>query len=244
MKKNENMALLAPYIRVNNRQRNLDFYEHILGLRVLHEENAFAFLGGHVAKETRLTLEESPSYRTRAVNGPKKLHTLVLKADTAEIAELLARKIPVERVYKGQTGYAFSALSPEGDRLLLHGEDDVTTLDPVPYPDLLADSGFNGLSDVIVDRLVLNVPDRSVSLPFYDRLPLSVELNEAQGADLQADNDQTWDISMVECSVDKTVDLASFAVICKDLGLETMLNKKETVLIVTDPSRLDWWFVK
>lgn len=240
----ENMALFAPYLRVNNRQRNLEFYEQLLGLRVLHEENAFAFLGGHAARETRLTLEESPSYRTRAVNGPKKLHTLVLKADTAEIAELLARKISVERVYKGQTGYAFSALSPEGDRLLVHGEDDATTLEPVPYPELLADSDFKGLSDVVVDRLVLNVPDRFNSLPFYDRLPLSVELNEAQGDDLQVDNDQTWDISMVECSVDKTVDLASFAVICKDLGLATVLNKKQTVLIVTDSSGLDWWFVK
>lgn len=244
MKRFEQMTLTAPYLRVNNRQRNIDFYEQVLGLRVLHEENALAFLGGHDAKQPRLILEESPSYRTRAVVGLKKLHTLVVKVDAKDIAELLARKCPVLQVYRGEKGYAFSALSPEGDRFLLHGETDVACLEPVAYPDLAADPAFQGVADLEVVAVKLHVPNQAVSSPFYEQLPLTVELIEAQGSDLQVENDQTWDLGGFEFAVDESFDLASLNAHFQSLGAETTLNKKGRTLLVTDPSGLDWWFLK
>lgn len=61
---------------MNNRDLNLAFYKEVLGLKVISEENALAMLGSQSAKthmDTRLILEESPSMRTRAVNGVEKI---------------------------------------------------------------------------------------------------------------------------------------------------------------------------
>ena len=70
----DNIKRAVPVIRVNNRDLNLAFYKETLGLKVISEENALAMLGSKSAKtrtDTRLILEESPSMRTRAVDGVK-----------------------------------------------------------------------------------------------------------------------------------------------------------------------------
>ena len=77
----ENVSGMVPVIRVNNRELNLTFYKEELGLKVISEENALAILGGKTAKtidDAVLIIEESPSMRTRAVSGVKKLRKIVL----------------------------------------------------------------------------------------------------------------------------------------------------------------------
>lgn len=238
------VTLTGPYLRVNNRNHNLAFYQETLGLRLLSEENALAFLGGHVAQTPRLTLEESPSYNFRAVVGTKKLRTLFLKASIGEIAELLARQVTVQQVYRGDLGYAFSAQSPEGHDIVLHGEEDINSLKPCDYPDLPANPNFIGLSDVSVSAVQLNVIDKAHSDLFYAGLPLSLETLEATGQDLQAPSNHTWDLEILEFAVAKDKDLTELKTHFDSLGAETFLNKKETILVVTDPSRIEIWFVK
>ena len=94
----DNIKRAVPVIRVNNRDLNLAFYKETLGLKVISEENALAMLGSKSAKtrtDTRLILEESPSMRTRAVDGVKKLRKIVI--ESPEFTE------------------GFEATSPEGD---------------------------------------------------------------------------------------------------------------------------------
>lgn len=243
MKQLENVSLIAPYLRVNNRQRNLDFYEQVLGLRVLNEENGLAVLGGQT-RQPRLIIEESPAQRTRAVRGLKKLHTLFLQASAGEIAELLARQVPVDRVFQGSAGYGFYATSPEGDQLVLYGAADLTGVQGVSYPDLPASPDFTGLSDITVSSLSLNVPNPEQSAPFYADLPLSVTLLPAQGEDLTAPQDETWDLEVLEFAVPQELDLSEVAGYFAELGGEIFLNRKETLLVVTDPSKMELWFVK
>ena len=94
----ENVSGMVPVIRVNNRELNLTFYKEALGFKVISEENALAILGGKTAKtidDAVLIIEESPSMRTRAVNGVKKLRKIVL--ESPEFTE------------------GFEKISPEGD---------------------------------------------------------------------------------------------------------------------------------
>lgn len=94
----ENVSCMVPVVRVNNRDLNLAFYKDVLGLKVISEENALAILGGKSAKnldDAVLIIEESPSMRTRAVTGVKKLKKIVLASP--EFKE------------------GFEATSPEGD---------------------------------------------------------------------------------------------------------------------------------
>jgi len=94
----ENVSCMVPVVRVNNRDLNLAFYKDVLGLKVISEENALAILGGKSAKnldDAVLIIEESPSMRTRAVTGVKKLKKIVLVSP--EFKE------------------GFEATSPEGD---------------------------------------------------------------------------------------------------------------------------------
>ena len=125
------VARIVPVIKVNNRNLNQDFYVKTLGMKSLLEEGAQLSLGDQTRTE-RLILEESPSMRSRRVKGAKKLARLVIKvAKASEIEALLARGIEVDSLYRGEKGYAFEATSPEGDYILLHAEENLSSLQPV-----------------------------------------------------------------------------------------------------------------
>ena len=110
---------IIPVIKVNNRNLNQDFYVKTLGMKSLLEEAALLSLGDQTKTE-KLILEESPSMRSRRVKGPKKLSRLIIKVqEPKEIEALLAQKPECLKLYRGKVGYAFEALSPEGDRIML-----------------------------------------------------------------------------------------------------------------------------
>ncbi|MFG7388001.1 CppA N-terminal domain-containing protein [Lactococcus lactis] len=45
------ITAFQPVYRVLNREENLDFYREVLGFKVLVEEGAMVWLGGHEAKK-------------------------------------------------------------------------------------------------------------------------------------------------------------------------------------------------
>ena len=122
---------MIPTLKVNNRNLNESFYIETLGMKPLLEESAFLSLGDQSGIE-KLVLEESPSMRNRKVEGSKKLARLLVKVENpSEIEALLARMEKPPRLYKGNKGYAFEVLSPEGDCVLIHAEDDIKDLNKV-----------------------------------------------------------------------------------------------------------------
>ena len=122
---------MIPTLKVNNRNLNELFYVENLGMKPLLEESAFLSLGDQSGIE-KLVLEESPSMRSRKVEGVKKLARLIVKVENpSEIEALLARMDKIPPLYKGNKGYAFEALSPEGDCVLIHAEDDIKNLKKV-----------------------------------------------------------------------------------------------------------------
>lgn len=235
---------LTPYVRVNNRQHNLDFYTQTLGLKLYQEENSLAFLGTHTDPKPVLVLEESPSVRTRAVEGPHKLHSLVFKASSGEIAELLARQVSIQQVYQGQQGYAFSALSPEGHEIWLHGEDDVAKLVACDYPDLPANPEFAGLSAMSLDKIRLRVTDQAGYEALFADLNLPIEWIEDQGPDLETPADETWDLESLEVLVSAETDLSAAQAHFDQLGLENFLNRKGSLLVVTLPNQIELCLTK
>lgn len=94
------ITLVTPVLRINNRERNTEFYRKNLGFKVLKEENSQVFFGGHQEKLVRFSIEESPSMRVRAVEGPKKLASVIIKAeDPKEIESLLASVVFPSRTF-------------------------------------------------------------------------------------------------------------------------------------------------
>lgn len=119
---------IIPTLKVNNRKLNETFYIETLGMKALLEESAFLSLGDQTGLE-KLVLEESPSMRTRKVEGRKKLARLIVKVENPlEIEALLAKTDSIHQLYKGQNGYAFEIFSPEDDLILIHAEDDRASL--------------------------------------------------------------------------------------------------------------------
>ncbi|TYK94094.1 peptidase, partial [Streptococcus pyogenes] len=113
----KNLVFKTPVLRVNNRDLNITFYQKTLGLRLVSEENAIAIFSSWGQGQERFVIEESPSARTRAVEGPKKINTIVIKtAQPKDIEQLLAHGASYETLFKGEKGYAFETVSPEGDR--------------------------------------------------------------------------------------------------------------------------------
>lgn len=244
METNDFIRLTSPYVRVNNKQENLDFFQQQLGFKLFSEENSLAFLGGHEVRQPVLTLEESPESRTRAAVGPKKLHSLVFSAPVAEIAELLVRLEAVEQVYRGQKGWAFSVYSPQGDLILLHGEERLEDLEPAERPDLTPNPDFVGLSTVSLSAINLHAEAPEEVAAFYQGLPVTICPIQAEGPDLATANDQTWDLESLEFAVDAAYDLTALQEHFEQLGAETFINGKKTLLVVTAPNKIELWFVK
>lgn len=237
------VARIVPVIKVNNRNLNQDFYSKTLGMKSLLEEGAQLSLGDQTKTE-RLILEESPSMRSRRVKGAKKLARLVIKvAQASEIEALLARGIEVDNLYRGEKGYAFEAISPEGDRILLHAEEDLSSLQPVEKtPAFEGQDDFIGLSQFDVEKIELRVPDLQAVKTFYQ--PVSnvldfLDVQEAQEEDLQADNTKTWDLAMLKCLVaDFDVEKLSSIFATQKF----FVPKSKKFLISQDRSNIELWF--
>lgn len=237
------VARIVPVIKVNNRNLNQDFYSKTLGMKSLLEEGAQLSLGDQTKTE-RLILEESPSMRSRRVKGAKKLARLVIKvAQASEIEALLARGIEVDSLYRGEKGYAFEATSPEGDHILLHAEENLSSLQPVQEtPAFEGQDDFIGLSQFDVEKIELRVPDLQAVKTFYQ--PVSnvldfLDVQEAQGQDLQADNTKTWDLAMLKCLVaDFDVEKLSSIFATQ----EFFVPKSKKFLVSQDRSNIELWF--
>lgn len=234
---------VIPVLKVNNRNVNQRFYEETLGMKVLVEEGALLSLGD-ASKVEKIVLEESPSMRSRKVEGPKKLGRIVVKvAQAQEIDYLLARQPETSALYQGANGRAFEVVSPQGDTIFVHAEENLESLEPLekaPLVDVPED--FKGLTSFDVDFLEVNVADFAEAEKFYSNLPALahfIHLQEAQGEDLQVENKVTWDLSMIK------VELASFDVeVVKERLGETVdfVHRKGTFLIAKDPSQIELWF--
>ena len=237
------VARIVPVIKVNNRNLNQDFYSKTLGMKSLLEEGAQLSLGDQTKTE-RLILEESPSMRSRRVKGAKKLARLVIRvAQASEIEALLARGIQVDSLYRGEKGYAFEATSPEGDRILLHAEEDLSSLQPVEKTPAFEGQGdFIGLSQFDVEKIELRVPDLQAVKAFYQ--PVSnvldfLDVQESQGQDLTADNTKTWDLAMLKCLVaDFDVEQLSSIFATQ----EFFVPKSKKFLVSQDRSNIELWF--
>ena len=237
------VARIVPVIKVNNRNLNQDFYSKTLGMKSLLEEGAQLSLGDQTKTE-RLILEESPSMRSRRVKGAKKLARLVIKvAQASEIEALLARGIEVDNLYRGEKGYAFEAISPEGDRILLHAEEDLSSLQPVEKtPAFEGQDDFIGLSQFDVEKIELRVPDLQAVKTFYQ--PVSnvldfLDVQEAKGEDLQADNTKTWDLAMLKCLV-ADFDVEKLTSIFATQ--EFFVPKSKKFLVSQDRNNIELWF--
>ena len=234
---------VIPVFKVNNRNVNQRFYEETLGMKVLVEEGALLSLGD-ASKVEKIVLEESPSMRSRKVEGPKKLGRIVVKvAQAQEIDYLLARQPETTALYQGAKGRAFEVVSPQGDTIFVHAEEELeglVPLDSAPLVDVPED--FKGLTSFDVDFLEVNVADLPEAEKFYSNLPTLahlIHLQEAQGEDLQVGNHVTWDLSMIK------VELAAFDVeaLRESLGAAVeFVHRKGSFMIAKDTSRIELWF--
>lgn len=248
MGKIKSLQIASPILKVNNREHNLTFYRGTLGFKVTYEENAFADLGGAESSKTRLTLEESPSMRTRKVEGKKKLaqvSVFVPKAD--EIETLLARGVDYDRLYRGANGWAFEAVSPEGDRFLLHSETEADSLEVVSetpnFTEKVAD--FTYLSDFKIDKVTINVSPFSQQQAFYQDLfedASILEFQTVEGADLSLPNDVTWDLSGFNLDLPEGTSLLDLASHLSELGVNYFMTKKANFLTFKDKSELDLFY--
>ncbi len=248
MERIESLGVLTPVLKINNRENNIKFYQEDLGFKVWNEENAFADLGSHSDKTIKLILEESPSMRTRRVKGPKKVNQLVIKVtNPKEIETLLARGASYHKLYQGEKGWAFEAISPEGDVFLLHSEEDSAHLVEVTGDVRFkaAQTAFSYLSQFTLEKLKINTPNVSLSQAFYDRIfqnHQQLEFIQADGVDLQIDNTETWDLSALELTLDLPISLTTIQADLALSGIRSFVDKRATFLTLKDPSGLDLVF--
>ena len=230
---------MIPTLKVNNRRLNELFYIQTLGMKPLLEESAFLSLGDQSGVE-KLVLEESPSMRTRKVEGNKKLARLIVKvANSFEIEALLARMETLPQLYRGKKGYAFEVLSPEGELVLIHAEDDIKDLKKVDETVTFSkDKKLQYLTafDISVE---INLPEETTSLLEKEEIENGLAFKQAQGSDLLVENNVTWDLSMLKFQV-QTLDLANLRQRFEAVGY--FVPKSEKFFLTKDANNIELWF--
>ena len=230
---------MIPTLKVNNRNLNESFYIETLGMKPLLEESAFLSLGDQSGIE-KLVLEESPSMRSRKVEGVKKLARLIVKvANPSEVEALLARMEKLPQLYKGNKGYAFEIFSPEGDLVLIHSEDDIKDLrkfdETVTFT---KDEELQYLTAFDISAEI-NLPAETTSLLEKEEIENRIAFREAQGGDLLVENNVTWDLSMLKFQV-KELDLASLRQRFEATGY--FIPKSEKFFLTKDTNNVELWF--
>lgn len=230
---------MIPTLKVNNRNLNELFYVENLGMKPLLEESAFLSLGDQSGIE-KLVLEESPSMRSRKVEGVKKLARLIVKVENpSEIEALLARMDKIPPLYKGNKGYAFESLSPEGDCVLIHAEDDIKNLKKVEDEITFSkDENMQYLTAFEIS-VEVNLPDETRSLLEKEDIESRLAFNQAQGSDLLVENNVTWDLSMLKFQV-KEFNLAILRQ--RFETADCFVPKSEKFFLTKDSNNIELWF--
>lgn len=238
---------IVPVLRINNRRVNQMFFEENLGLKTVLEEGAFVELAGHLGDKTaKLVLMESPSMRTRAVEGMKKHKRTVLRVENpAEIESLLARGTIFIQLYQGKKGFAFESVSPEGDRFLVHADKTVSDLREIlPPTSFTISPDFTGLTDFVVSEIDLHTSEVAATQAFYQTILPNQDVlrfHEAQGPDLLCEAGETWDLDSLRITV--TADM-TWEQLEEQLISDYFKDKKETFLQTIDPNKIELWFEK
>ena len=230
---------MIPTLKVNNRNLNELFYIETLGMKPLLEESAFLSLGDQSGIE-KLVLEESPSMRSRKVEGIKKLARLLVKVEKpSEIEALLARMEEIPQLYKGNKGYAFEVLSPEGDCILIHAEDDIKDLKKVEEEVTFAKDEKLRYLTAFEISVEINLPDETSSLLDKKEIENRLAFNQAQGSDLLVENNITWDLSMLKFQVEN-LDLPVLRQRFEEAGY--FIPKSEKFFLTKDTNNIELWF--
>lgn len=230
---------MIPTLKVNNRNLNELFYVENLGMKPLLEESAFLSLGDQSGIE-KLVLEESPSMRSRRVEGVKKLARLIVKVENpSEIEALLARMDKIPPLYKGNKGYAFEALSPEGDCVLIHAEDDIKNLKKVEDEITFSKDESMKYLTAFEISVEVNLPDETRSLLEKEDIESRLAFNQAQGSDLLVENNVTWDLSMLKFQV-KEFNLAILRQ--RFETADCFVPKSEKFFLTKDSNNIELWF--
>lgn len=230
---------MIPTLKVNNRNLNELFYVENLGMKPLLEESAFLSLGDQSGIE-KLVLEESPSMRSRKVEGVKKLARLIVKVENpSEIEALLARMDKIPPLYKGNKGYAFEALSPEGDCVLIHAEDDIKDLKKVEEEVTFSKDENMKFLTAFEISVEVNLPDETRSLLEKEDIESRLAFNQAQGSDLLVENNVTWDLSMLKFQV-KEFNLAILRQ--RFETADCFVPKSEKFFLTKDSNNIELWF--
>ena len=230
---------IVPTLKVNNRKLNERFYIETLGMKPLLEESAFLSLGDQTATE-RLILEEAPSMRTRRVEGLKKLARLLIKVENpSEIEVLLSQMKSLPRLFKGNRGYAFEIVSPEGDVILIHAENDVRDLVPLEtVPEFYSNTSIKYVSQFEVS-MELRLPEGTESLLDPEGVAPVITFTKGQGPDLAVENNVTWDLTMLKFLV-KNFDLTSLRQKFEKTGY--FVPKSEKFFLGKDTNNIELWF--
>ena len=230
---------MIPTLKVNNRNLNESFYIETLGMKPLLEESAFLSLGDQSGIE-KLVLEESPSMRSRKVEGIKKLARLLVKVEKpSEIEALLARMEKIPQLYKGAKGYAFEVLSPEGDCILIHAEDDIKDLKKVEEEVTFSKDEKLRYLTAFEISVEINLPDKTSSLLDKEEIENRLAFNQAQGSDLLVENNITWDLSMLKFQVEN-LDLPVLRQRFEEAGY--FIPKSEKFFLTKDTNNIELWF--
>lgn len=230
---------MIPTLKVNNRNLNELFYVENLGMKPLLEESAFLSLGDQSGIE-KLVLEESPSMRSRKVEGVKKLSRLIVKVENpSEIEALLARMDKIPPLYKGNKGYAFEALSPEGDCVLIHAEDDIKNLKKVEDEITFSKDESMKYLTAFEISVEVNLPDETRSLLEKEDIEGRLAFNQDQGSDLLVENNVTWDLSMLKFQV-KEFNLAILRQ--RFETADCFVPKSEKFFLTKDSNNIELWF--
>lgn len=258
----ESVSIQNVVIRVKNRDKMIDFYRHLIGFKLLGEENALAFMGTGDKKNDCLWLEESPRANDHFGEVKKMHHFTIAVPKVAELAEVYARlqqeTYPVAIDFSKKV-IRLQLTDPEENQLEIIAnqenhlvEDEAQLLKQLPEQRL-------GLSEqAYIESIHLNVTDLEEMKQFFEQSfgemiqdekvfelknerPFHVTVREAIGEQITTESHEIIGLDFLKFKI-TSEQLSQLEARFKATKQEYFVDQKKSILTIYDKVGVEWWF--
>ncbi|MFV0556325.1 MAG: CppA C-terminal domain-containing protein [Lactovum sp.] len=227
---------VLPVYRVNDREKDSQFFCQILGMKVLLEEGPMAYLGGHEGKVARLILEESHAPSLGSKDEIKKNSLTCIHIKDSELKQILHN----QKISEDSSSFDF-CLS-DGNLFRVISQE----IDSQKGEQTIKEGQKVLLSDFSVTSLSFNFSKEnslSKSLEILKSEGLVVENINFNYSEQKASNIKlSWDFEALKFQVSEMVNFKKLQE--KFSNFSTYLDSRNKLLMIELPEGIELWFEK
>ncbi|MHC5268477.1 CppA C-terminal domain-containing protein [Enterococcus sp. LJL98] len=240
-------------IRVQDRDRMIDFYRGMIGFGLKQEENALAIMGVKGSPCEQIWLEESPRAYPHFGEMKKLMSFTLTVASMKELAGIYCRLLKADEealtIHFYEDYVELTIVDPEENTLKIQAkQEEEKRMTPQALREI-GDYHTPLTEKTKVTGVHLNVPNLEEATTFYQTIlgltPAALELawTDTKGEQYLTPEDEVLGLDFLKFHLEEPCLLALESHLERQ-GQAFYIDKKKSILTVFDPLGVEWWFVR